>query len=81
MKRTRELTCIHYRRSIKRPASPNVQSQDLQSRCPVCGSPLEAVFISEPEDSQTDRLKAGQTIVFRVVRQESGERPDKGSGN
>lgn len=76
MKRTWELTSIHYRRSVKRPATPDIQSLD---HCPVCGTPLEAIRVNNPE--ARGGLKAAQSIVFRVAQQESGERPDEDSGN
>jgi hypothetical protein len=79
MKRTRELTSVHYRRSVKRLASLDVQNQSLQCRCPVCSTPLEAILVSEPGDSQKDRLRA-QRAVLRVAQKESGEMSNEDSG-
>lgn len=52
MKRTRELTAIHYRRSVKRSASPSIQSVDLQVRCPVCGTRLSADLVKNSGDKK-----------------------------
>jgi len=76
MKRTWELTSIHYRRSVKRPATPETQSLD---HCPVCGTLLEAIRLNNPE--ARGGLNAAQRIVFRVAQPESGKRADKDSGN
>jgi hypothetical protein len=40
MKKTRELIATHYRRSIKRSASPNIPNVDLPLHCPICGARL-----------------------------------------
>ena len=66
MKRTREFTAIHYRRSIKRPAS-----LVLQSPCPVCGSPLEATLSNDLGETQRGGVKTGSKTAFRVAQQES----------
>jgi len=76
MKRRWELTSIHYRRSVKRPAIPEIQSLD---HCPVCGTPLEAIRVNNPE--ARGGLKATQRTVFRVAQQESGEEAGKDSGD
>lgn len=77
MKQTREVTAIHYRRSVRRPASPDLQSRALRSHCPVCGSPLEAVPVNDPEDTQGGGLKAARGIALRVMQQECGNCPEK----
>ena len=66
MKRTRELTAIHYRRSIRTSASSNVQNLELQGDCPVCGTRLA---VSLGKDS-ADRagVNAAQKATFRVVQ-------------
>jgi hypothetical protein len=76
MKRIREITAIHYRRSIKSPASPSVQNPGLQSKCPVCSAPLEAILVSDPW--HCEGLRAPK-ISFRVVRQQPDARSDKDS--
>ena len=68
MKRTREFTAIHYRRSIKRPAS-----LILQSPCPVCGSPLEANLSNDLGATQHGGVKTGSKTAFRVSQQGSPE--------
>jgi hypothetical protein len=54
MKRTRELTATHYRRSIKRSASEsastNIPNVDLPLRCPICGALLSAGLAMESEE-------------------------------
>lgn len=55
MKRTRELTATHYRRSIKRSASPNTQDVDFQRRCPTCGALLSTSSVKNSE--QKERAK------------------------
>lgn len=76
MRRTRELTSIHYRRSIKRSAS-----QRLHGYCPVCGSPLEVIVVNEPGETLGGGLKPVEETVFRLVREEPEGRPGRGSGN
>jgi hypothetical protein len=49
MKKTRELTTTHYRRSIKRSGSGNIQNADLQIYCPICGAPLTADLVRNSE--------------------------------
>ncbi len=68
MKRSRELTSIHYHRSIRRPASPNARSSCFQGQCPVCGNSLEAILVSEPADTLL-----GSRIALRLVKHESVE--------
>ena len=55
MKKTRELTATHYRRSLKRSASGNVQNVDLQLHCPICGARLDVNIgkNSEEKDGAT----------------------------
>lgn len=52
MKRTRELTATHYRRSIKRSASPDLQNIDPQRRCPVCGALLSTSPVKKSEEKE-----------------------------
>ena len=49
MKKTRELTTTHYRRSIKRSASGNMQNVDLPLHCPTCGAGLSADLVKNSE--------------------------------
>jgi hypothetical protein len=77
MKRTREVTAIHYRRSVRRSASPDLQSQALGDRCPVCGSPLEAGPVNDPEDTQGGGLKAVRGIALRLMQPECGKCSEK----
>jgi len=49
MKRTRELTATHYRRSIKRSGSGNIRNADLQIYCPICGATLTADLVRNSE--------------------------------
>jgi hypothetical protein len=63
MKRTRELTSIHYRREVKRAFA----CQGLRGHCPVCGSTLEASVVSQAAQPPTDRLAPVETAVFRLV--------------
>jgi len=77
VKRTREVTAIHYRRSIKQPSS-----LVLHSPCPVCRTPLEVIVLNEVGETQSVGGKAGSKVAFRVVRGESPEhsnRPSKAS--
>ncbi len=71
MKRTQELTAIHYRRSVKRPLSPSPQNADLQDRCPVCGTRLAVVFVQSSEDAKG--AHAAQKVVSRGVQKRSDE--------
>jgi hypothetical protein len=79
MKRTRELTSIHYRRSVKRRASVNVQSRGLQSHCPSCGTSLEVVLVSDPGYGGSP--KAAQKIGSHLAQQECHERSNEDSEN
>ena len=76
MRRTRELTSIHYRRSIKRSAS-----QRLHGYCPVCGSALEAIVVNEAEETREGGLKPVERTVFRLAREEPEGPPGRGPGN
>lgn len=78
MKRTQELTSIHYRRSVKRSAS-----RVLHGHCPVCGSPLEAVAAGAngPENTQEGDRESAERIVIHLVRKEPGPQPEKDSGD
>ena len=78
MKRTQELTSIHYRRTVTKPASLEVQSQSHCSNCPVCGAPLEAIFVREP--GGTGNLQVASRVAFRVAQQ-VGERNKEGAGD
>lgn len=71
MKRTRELTAIHYRRTVKRSVSPNLQKADLQGRCPVCGARLAVSFVRDSNDAEGDN--AAQKIVFRELEKHPNE--------
>ncbi len=75
MKRTLEVTAIHYRRTVKRPTS-----RVLHGYCPVCGSPLEAAFVP-PADPQTGNCKSEGETVFCVVPKALERRPEKDSGS
>jgi hypothetical protein len=66
MRRTRELTSIHYRRSVKRPSA----SQGLRGYCPVCGSALEVIVVNEPEETRGSGSRPSERTVFRLVREE-----------
>ena len=66
VKRTRELTSIHYRRTVTKPSSSDVQSQS-HTRCPICGAPLEAVFVSDP--GGMGGPQAVPRIAFPVAQQ------------
>lgn len=57
MKRIRELTATHYRRSIKRSVSGNMQNVDLPLQCPICGAPLTADLVKSSGPEQ--RSKSG----------------------
>jgi len=57
MKKTRELIATHYRRSIKKSTSGNVQDVDLQNHCPICGACLSADLVKNSEPEQ--RPKSG----------------------
>jgi len=74
VKRTRELTSIHYRRTVTKPSSSDVQSQS-HTRCPICGASLEAIFVSDPGGPQ-----AAPRIAFRIAQQ-VGEQNKEGVGN
>jgi hypothetical protein len=76
MRRTRELTSIHYRRSVKRTAS-----QGPRGYCPVCGSALEASVVNEPAETPGGSPTPVERTVFRLVRGEPEGRPGGGSGN
>jgi hypothetical protein len=76
MKRIREVTAIHYRRSVRRLAFPDPQGHALRSQCPVCGSPLEAVLVNDPEDAQGGG-QADRGIALRVRQQECGNCSEK----
>ena len=78
MKRTRELTSIHYRRTVTKPSSSDIQSQSHYSTCPICGAPLEAVFVSEP--TGTAGPQATPRIALRIAQQ-VGEQNKEGVGN
>ena len=77
MKRTKEVTAIHYRRSVRRLAFPDLQAHALRSHCPLCSSPLEAVLVNAPEDTQGGGLKADRGIALRVRQQECGNCSEK----
>jgi len=66
VKRTRELTSIHYRRTVTKPSSSGVQGQS-HAHCPICGAPLEAIFVSDP--GITGEPRAATKIAFRVAQQ------------
>jgi len=72
MKRTRELTAIHYRRSVKRPVS-----QELRACCPVCGSPLDVVVVatSNPGDPRSGGHIPEERTIFPPVCEESDGHP------
>jgi len=75
MKRTRELTAIHYRRSLKRPAAPD------QPNCPVCGSPLQESPVNDLAGLQRGHVKAGPRVAPLVERPEPSGHRGLGSGN
>jgi hypothetical protein len=68
MKRTVELTFIHYRRWVKKPASPAFTGATF-SHCPVCGTALEAIVPKGPEDPEG--LKPAQRFALQVAEQSS----------
>jgi hypothetical protein len=70
MKRTRDVTFVHYRRSVRR-SSP----RDLHGYCPVCGS-LLAVVVNDSGDTWGVGSKVVERTVFRVVRDD----PEGGLG-
>lgn len=71
VKRTRELTAIHYRRSVKRSASPSIQNVDLQIHCPLCGTRLSADLVKNSGDKKG--AKAAQQVPSPVLQ----KRPDE----
>ncbi len=74
MRRTREVTSIHYRRSVKRPVSPDFSRPDLRGRCPVCGSTLEVILGNQQtgarstqacqSDSRSAISRGGRSVKF-----------------
>jgi hypothetical protein len=66
MRRTRELTSIHYRRLVKRSRA----SLGLRGYCPVCGSALEVIVVDEPEGTRGGSAKPVERTVFRLAREE-----------
>jgi hypothetical protein len=78
MKRTLELTAIHYRRLVKRSAPPSIQNLRTQSHCPVCGSPWGAVPVDQFGDNEGPKAAQGM-IRFRAVPQEPEKRCDEDS--
>ncbi len=64
MRRTRELTAIHYRRSITVPVSPDVLSCDLHTQCPVCNSALEWSLVKEARRSSASN---NTVTILRLV--------------
>lgn len=66
MKRTREFTSIHYRRSVKRPVS-----QELHACCPVCGSALDVIVVAtnNPGNPRGAGRKIEERAIFPLVRE------------
>jgi len=77
VKRTRELTSIHYRRTVTKPSSSGVQGQS-HAHCPICGAPLQAVVVSEP--TGTAGTQATPRIALRIAQQ-VGEQNKEGVGD
>ena len=75
MKRTRELTTTHYRRSIKRSASGNIQNVDFPLHCPICGATLTADLVNNSEG--TTDAKAGH--VCSLARKNGAKDSDSRS--
>ncbi len=77
MKRTREVTSIHYRQRFRRSASAV-----LHGYCPVCGSPLEAAVTGESDspDPQRRGCQPEGKVVFHLVSEDLGEHPTQDSG-
>jgi len=77
MRRTREVTSIHYRREVK----SLFASQVLRGRCPVCGSTLEASVVSVAAQLPTNGPAPVQTAVFRLANEGPKGRIVGGPGN
>lgn len=69
MKRTRELSVIHYRRSVKRSVS-----RTFPSHCPACGSSLPAGAVNEA--GQTQRTAANDNEISLPFGHRYVKRPD-----
>jgi len=76
MRRTWELTSIHYRREVKRLFA----SQGLRGRCPVCGSTLEASVVSLTAQPPAARPAPTETAVFHLVNEGGKGRTGGGPG-
>jgi hypothetical protein len=88
MKKTRELTTTHYRRSIKRSASGKVQNIDLPLDCPICGARLTADPINKSEGTKDTKSvhvcslarRNGTTKDFRNTKNGSTRQKPESSG-
>ena len=78
MKRTREVTSIHYRQRFRRSVSAV-----LHGYCPVCGSPLEAAVTGESDspDQQRRESKPEGKVVFHLGSEDLGKHPTQDSAS
>ena len=62
MKKVRELTTTHYRRSVRRSTSGRKpQNVEVPLHCPICGARLTADLIKNSEGTEDTRTAHGSS--------------------